>query len=61
MTRPLIDLGALQAELMSARETHQAAAKALTKAQEAHARSKRALDDATAALDASSRCVLANG
>ena len=61
MTRPLIDLGALQSALLTARETHQANSKALTKAQEAHARSKRALDDATAALDASSRCVLANG
>lgn len=56
-----IDLGALQSALQLARRTHTANVKALTKAQEAHSRSKKVLDDTTAALDAASRNVLSNG
>lgn len=56
-----IDLGTLQTALVASRRTHLANQRALTKAQEAAARSKKALDDAQANLEAASRSVLANG
>lgn len=56
-----IDLGTLQSTLQNARRQHATNAKALTKAQDAAARSKKTLDDAHAALDAASRNILANG
>jgi hypothetical protein len=56
-----IDLGTMQSALANARRTHALNSKALTKAQDAAARSKKILDDAHAALDAASRNVLANG
>lgn len=61
MTKHPVDLGTLQTALQNARRTHTTNQKALTKAQEAHARSKKVLDDSHAALDAASRNVLANG
>lgn len=61
MTKHPIDLGTLQTALQSARRTHLGNQRALTKCQEATARSKKALLDAQEALDAGSRSVLANG
>lgn len=60
-SRHSIDLGTLQSTLVNARRTHALNARALTKAQDAAARSKKVLDDAHAALDAASRNILANG
>jgi hypothetical protein len=59
--RHSIDLGTLQTTLQNARRQHSTNSKALTKAQDAAARSKKTLDDAHAALDAASRNILANG
>lgn len=56
-----IDLGTLQSTLQNARRQHATNAKALCKAQDAAARSKKTLDDTHAALDAASRNILANG
>ncbi len=56
-----IDLGTLQSALAASRRTHASNQKALLKAQDAHARSKKVLDDAQASLEAASRSVLANG
>lgn len=56
-----IDLGTLQTALVNARRQHTLNSKAMVKAQEAHAQSKKVLDDAQAALDAGSRSVLQNG
>lgn len=56
-----IDLGTLQSTLVNARRQHTTNSRALTKAQDAAARSKKTLDDAHAALDAASRNILANG
>lgn len=61
MQKHSIDLGTLQSTLANARRQHATNAKALTKAQDAAARSKKTLDDAHAALDAASRNILANG
>jgi len=61
VTKHPIDLGTLQTALQNARHQHTTNGKALTKAQEAHARSKKVLDDAQASLEAASRSVLANG
>lgn len=60
-TSPSINLGTLQATLLSARKVHSTNAKALTKAQEAAKRSKLALENATAALEDAARNVLSNG
>lgn len=59
--RHSIDLGTLQSTLQNARRQHATNAKALTKAQDSAARSKKTLDDAHAVLDAASRNILANG
>lgn len=56
-----IDLGMLQKSLTNARSVHAANSKALIRAQEAHARSKKVLDDTHAAMDSAARNVLANG
>lgn len=56
-----IDLGTLQTQLVNARRTHTLNSRALTKAQDSAARSKKVLDDTHAALDAASRNILANG
>lgn len=61
MTKHSIDLGTLQTALANARRLHTTNGKALTKAQESFARSKKTLDDAQASLEAASRSVLANG
>lgn len=61
MTKHPIDLGTLQSALQNSRRQHATNAKALTKAQDAAARSKKILDDTHAALDAASRNILANG
>ncbi len=61
MTKHSIDLGTLQTALQTARRTHSINQRNLTKAQEASARSKKALDDAQASLDAGARSVLQNG
>lgn len=60
-TKHPIDLGTLQTALQNARRQHSTNARALTKAQDAASRSKKVLDDTTAALDAASRNILANG
>lgn len=61
MTKHPIDLGTLQSALVASRRNHTSNQKALTKAQDAHSRSKKALEDAHAALDAASRNILSNG
>jgi hypothetical protein len=61
MTKHPIDLGTLQSALQNARRQHTSNSRALTKAQDAHARSKKVLDDAQASLEAASRSVLSNG
>lgn len=61
MTKHAVDLGTLQTALTLARRTHASNAKALAKAQDAHQRSKKSLEDTTANLEAASRAILANG
>jgi hypothetical protein len=56
-----IDLGSLQKTLHSARATHKANSRTLTKAQDAFKRSKALLEASTAALEDAARNVLANG
>lgn len=56
-----IDLGSLQSALVAARKLHGTNSKAKEKADEAFARSKRALLAAQEALDAASKTVLNGG
>lgn len=56
-----IDLGTLQQNLLLARRTHQSNSKALTKAQDAHKRSKLMLENSTSALEDAARNILSNG